>query len=160
MEIRSTRQGTVFSGPRSWWWIPAAALVLGSTVAAGMAAKSLGTVPAEVGVDVALSHGRNSALVLLSQVINFGTARRGRSCSCWPSVRTCSGSGEGRSRPPVDALGSLASETGASFPSGHTAFAVALVLAIAVVLARTTAHRVVVLTAGALLVVLVAFSWL
>ncbi|BAS16642.1 uncharacterized protein Cgl0966/cg1103 [Arthrobacter sp. Hiyo8] len=62
-------------------------------------------------------------------------------------------------RPPADAVGSLATPTGtSSFPSGHTAVALALVLAITIVLARTTTQRVAALTAGTLFVALVAFS--
>ncbi|BAS16643.1 hypothetical protein AHiyo8_49460 [Arthrobacter sp. Hiyo8] len=33
---------TLVPGLRSWWWIPAAALVFGGTVAAGMSAKGFG----------------------------------------------------------------------------------------------------------------------
>jgi membrane-associated phospholipid phosphatase len=185
MGSTSTPPDTVFPALRSWWWVPAAALVFAGAVAAGMAAKSLGLFAPELGVDMALSHGRNRALVVLSQAINYGIGPAGAVllvlaiCSyllwvrgrpvqalAFGSVVAAGRLGSsaakvlvGRSRPPAEAVGSLAAATGTnSFPSGHTAFAVALVLAIAVVLARSTAHRVVALTAGTLFVALVAFS--
>lgn len=64
-----------------------------------------------------------------------------------------------RSRPPADAAGSLVAEAGNnSFPSGHTAFAVSLVLAAVFVLARGTAQRLAALAAGSLFIAVVAFS--
>lgn len=176
---------TLVPALRSWWWIPVAALMFGGTVAAGMAAKGFGASAPELALDISLSHGRINVLVSLCQAINYGIGPVGAvllvlvigSYLAWirgrpvQALAFCSvvaagwlGSSAakilvGRPRPPADAVGSLATATGtSSFPSGHTAFALALVLALTIVLARSTTQRVAALTAGTLFVALVAFS--
>ncbi|WP_113990551.1 phosphatase PAP2 family protein, partial [Arthrobacter sp. Hiyo1] len=150
-----------------------------------MSAKGFGASAPELALDISLSHGRINVLVSLCQAINYGIGPVGAvllvlvigSYLAWVRGRPvqalafCSvvaagwlGSSAakilvGRPRPPADAVGSLATPTGtSSFPSGHTAVALALVLAITIVLARTTTQRVAALTAGTLFVALVAFS--
>lgn len=64
-----------------------------------------------------------------------------------------------RLRPPADATQALIAEAGHdSFPSGHTAFAAALVWGAILVLAQTRHQRTVAAVAGAVLVIVVAYS--
>lgn len=64
-----------------------------------------------------------------------------------------------RLRPPSDAVHALILETRAdSFPSGHTAFAASLSLAVVLVLARGRTQRLAAAAAGALFTAAVAFS--
>lgn len=64
-----------------------------------------------------------------------------------------------RLRPPADATQALIAEAGHdSFPSGHTAFAAALVWGAVLVLAQTRHQLTVTAVAGAVLVIVVAFS--
>ncbi|WP_434620394.1 phosphatase PAP2 family protein [Arthrobacter sp. A5] len=170
---------------RSWWWLVLAAAVAVLTLIAGLIAKSYGRTTPEIGVDVALSHGRNGALTGLSQDINVGIGPVGAVIllvaicllllilrrRLWPAVAfglivsvgwLSTEIGKimvGRLRPPVDLVHSLAPETGSdSFPSGHTAFAVALVWAFVVVVGRTQTQKAAMLAAGIIFVALVAFS--
>jgi membrane-associated phospholipid phosphatase len=180
----SERPGTIFPGLRSRWWVVAGALVFAGTVAAGFVEKSLGPSNPELGIDITLSRGRNRALVAVSEAIHYGFGPVGATilvfivCGylwfrdrpvqslAFGSVVTvgwlASALGKilvGRPRPPVDAARSLVAETGKnSFPSGHTAFAASLVLAITLVLAHSTAQRLAALVAGTLFVAVVAFS--
>lgn len=170
---------------RSWWWLPVAAVVYFGALAAGLIAKSYGLMAPELGVDVALSRGRNGALIGLSQAVNYSIGPAGAvlilliTCTFLLMIRrdplkalafgSVAGIGwissevaklvVGRLRPPVDAVHSLAPETGSnSFPSGHTAFAVALVWAVVFVIGRTTAQKTMLLASGAGFVAIVAFS--
>ncbi|MDQ6740409.1 MAG: phosphoesterase PA-phosphatase, partial [Actinomycetota bacterium] len=123
---------------RSWWWLVLAAAVAVLTLIAGLIAKSYGRTTPEIGVDVALSHGRNGALTGLSQDINVGIGPVGAVIllvaicllllilrrRLWPAVAfglivsvgwLSTEIGKimvGRLRPPVDLVHSLAPETG------------------------------------------------
>jgi len=162
VESAAEHPPTIFPALRSWWWIPLAAALFAATAAAGFAMKSLGPLAPELGVDIALSQGRNSALIAVSETIHFGFGpvgaviltiiicayllwSRGRPLPAvaFASVvamgwlaSTAAKVLVGRPRPPADATGALITETGHnSFPSGHTAFAVSLALAVFLVLA-------------------------
>lgn len=181
----SARRPMMFPALRSWWWVTVAASIFATTVAVGFVVKSFGPLAPELGIDVVLSHGRNSALVVLSEAIHFGFGPVGATALVvlicvhllWFRGRPVQALAFGsvvaagwlastagkilvsRSRPPADAAGSLILETGNnSFPSGHTAFAASLVLAISLVLARSAAQRLTALAAGTLFVAVVAFS--
>lgn len=170
---------------RSWWWVPVSVLLYGAALAGGLAAKSFGPFTPELGLDIALSHGRNGALIGLSQFINYGIGPPAAIalllgiCSwlLWgrgaPMQALAFGSvvavgwlsstlGKAlvsRSRPPADAVSALVPETRLdSFPSGHTAFAAALMLAAVIILARTKHQKLLGTVAGALFVALVGFS--
>jgi membrane-associated phospholipid phosphatase len=185
VESSSEHPNIIFPGLRSWWWATVAFSIFATTAAAGMVAKSFGPLAPELGLDISLSHGRNGALIAVSEVIHYGLGPagalvlvliicvyllwfRGRPVQAlaFGSVVAVGWLAStavkilvGRSRPPADATGSLIAETGNnSFPSGHTAFAVSLALAAALVLAHGTGQRLAVLAAGSLVVALVAFS--
>ncbi|MET3810424.1 phosphatase PAP2 family protein [Arthrobacter sp. UYEF3] len=185
MDSSLARRTTIFPGLQSWWWVTAAASVFAATAAAGMAAKSFGPLSPELGLVISLSHGRNSALVGLSEGIHYGLGpvgavtlvlaiclyllwfrRRPVQAVAFGSVVAAgwlaSSAGKalvGRSRPPGDVTAALIVETGHnSFPSGHTAFAVSLVLASVLVLARSKGQRLALLAAGSFFVAVVAFS--
>lgn len=172
-------------GLRSWWWIPAGIVIYAAAIAAGLTAKSFGPFTPELGLDIALSHGRNAALVGLSELINYGISPPGAIilllmvCSwlLWGKGRPVQAMAFGsvvavgwlsstvgkilvsRSRPPAEAVTALVPEARLdSFPSGHTAFATALALAFVIVVARTRAQRITAIALGAAGVVLVAFS--
>jgi membrane-associated phospholipid phosphatase len=176
---------TIFPGLRSWWWAAAGVFMFAGTVAAGFAAKSFGPWTPELDIDITLSHGRNSALIAVSEAIHHGLGPVGATilvliiCGylLWfrdgPVQAMAFGSvvavgwlastaGKilvSRSRPPSDVAGSLVPESGKySFPSGHTAFAASLVLAITLVLAHNTAQRLAALIGGTLFVAVVAFT--
>jgi undecaprenyl-diphosphatase len=160
-------------------------LIYGAALAGGLAAKSFGPFTPELSLDIALSRGRNAALVGLSQVINYGIGpagavamvlaicawlvwRKGRPLQAlaFGSLVTVGWLGStvgkilvSRARPPADAVSALVPETHLdSFPSGHTAFATALVLAAVIVLAGSNTQKRQVSAAGAVFVALVAFS--
>lgn len=185
MDSSSERRNMIFPALRSWWWVTVAASLFATTAAAGLVAKSFGPLAPELGLDISLSHGRNGALIVVSEAINYGLGptgavalvlivcayllwirRRPVQALAFGSVVAvgwlASAAGKtlvSRSRPPADATGSLIAETGNnSFPSGHTAFAVSLAVAVALVLTHSTAQRLTVLAAGSLFVAVVAFS--
>lgn len=185
MDSRPEQRHTIFPGLRAWWWITVALSVLATTAAAGMVAKSFGPLAPELGLDISLSHGRNGALVAVSEAIHYGLGPVGAvtlvlaiclyllgfrrnpvQAVAFGSVVAAGWLASsavkalvGRSRPPGEVTGALIAETGHnSFPSGHTAFAVSLVLAIVLVLARSRGQRLVLLAAGSLFVAVVAFS--
>jgi membrane-associated phospholipid phosphatase len=181
----SESPGTIFPGLRSWWWVAVAAFMFAGTVAAGFAAKSFGPLTPELEIDITLSHGRNSALIAVSEAIHHGLGPAGATilvlivCGylLWfrdgPVQAMAFGSVVAvgwlasmarkilvsRSRPPSDVAGSLVPESGNySFPSGHTAFAASLVLAITLVLAHNAAQRLAALIGGTRFVAGVAFT--
>jgi len=185
MDFRPEQRQTIFPGLRAWWWITVALSIFATTAAAGMVAKSFGPLAPELGLDISLSHGRNSALIGLSEAIHYGlgpvgavilvlaiclyllfSRRNPIQAVAFGSVVTAGWLASsavkalvGRSRPPGDVTGALIVETGHnSFPSGHTAFAVSLVLAAVLVLARTKGERLVLLAAGSVFAAVVAFS--
>ncbi|MET3720329.1 MULTISPECIES: phosphatase PAP2 family protein [unclassified Arthrobacter] len=185
MDSSPARRTTIFPGLQSWWWVTVAASLFATTAAAGMAAKSFGPLAPELGLDISLSHGRNSALIAVSEAIHYGLGPAGALALViticgyllWSRRRPVQALAFGsvvavgwlastagkilvsRSRPPAEATGALIAETGNnSFPSGHTAFAVALALAAVLVLAHGAGQRLAVLAAGSLFVAIVAFS--
>jgi membrane-associated phospholipid phosphatase len=185
MDHSSQPGNMIFPALRSWWWVVLAAFLFAATCAAGSVAKSFGPRAPELGLDVSLSHARNGALMAVSEAIHYGLGTtgavalvliiggyllwaRGRPVQAlaFGSVVAVGWLGStaakvlvGRSRPPADVTGSLIAETGnTSFPSGHTAFAASLALAIALVLVHGTAQRLAALATGSLFVALVAFS--
>ncbi len=169
----------------SWWWIALAAAVFAAAVAVGLIVKSAGTMTPELGVDVALSQDRNPVLTGVSLAINIGLGPAGAviilSLVClfllvirrnlmlalafgsvvsvgWLSSEVGKRLVE-RIRPPDGAVHALIAEHGTdSFPSGHTAFAVALVWAVVLVIGGTSGRQGLLLGAGAVFVALVAFS--
>lgn len=185
MDSRPEQRNTIFPGLRAWWWITVALSIFATTAGAGMVAKSFGPLAPELGLDISLSHGRNSALVALSEAIHYGLGPAGAvtlvlaiclyllffrrepvQAVAFGSVVAAGWLASsavkalvGRSRPPGDVTRSLITETGNnSFPSGHTAFAVSLVLAAVLVLARGRGQRIALLSAGSLFAAVVAFS--
>ncbi|WP_427017330.1 phosphatase PAP2 family protein [Pseudarthrobacter sp. P1] len=170
---------------RSWWCVPFAALIYALTLTAGFAVKAGGTLASEVGGEVTLSQGRTPALVGLSMFIHYAIGPVGAvlillasflilflvrhdplKALAFVSVAGIGWAGSeaakflvGRPRPPADAVHALVSESGAtSFPSGHTAFAVALVWAVVLVIGRGSGQKAALMVAGAAFVTLVAFS--
>lgn len=185
MDSPAEHRNTIFPGLRSWWWLTVALSIFVATAAAGMTAKSLGPLAPELALDIFLSHGRNKVLIAVSEAIHYGLGPAGALvlvlmiCGylLWFRRRPVQALAFGsvvavgwlastavkilvsRSRPPADVTGALIAETGNnSFPSGHTAFAVALALAATLVLAHGTGQRLAVLAAGSLFVAVVAFS--
>ncbi|WP_238703519.1 MULTISPECIES: phosphatase PAP2 family protein [unclassified Arthrobacter] len=185
VDLAASRQPGTSLGLRSWWWIPAGIVIYAAAVAGGLTAKSFGPFTPELGLDIALSHGRSAALVGISELINFGISPPGAIilslllCSWlwWGKGRPLQAAAFGsvvavgwlsstagkilvsRSRPPGEAVTALVPETRLdSFPSGHTAFAMAMALAFVIVVARTRAQRIIAVGLGAAGVALVAFS--
>lgn len=169
----------------SWWWSGLGVIIFSATVAAGLIIKSAGPRASELGVDIGLSQDRNPVPTFLSLAINYGLGPAGAVIliaiiclglfmtrrSMVPVVAFAwvvaigwlsSELGKhlvGRLRPPADAVHALISERGVdSFPSGHTAFAVALALAFILVVARTRRARGWAMAVGVVFVAMVAFS--
>ncbi len=170
---------------RSWLWIMPAAVLYLAGLGLGLLAKSMGRTTPELGVDVELSHGRSAVLTGFSEVINYVLAPAGTIVLlvlifCWMAWRrrrplqalaftsvaavgwlssTVAKQVVSRPRPPADAVSALVRETQLdSFPSGHTAVAVSLALAVVLVVARNRAKRLLAGVAGLVFVALVAFS--
>ncbi|MFQ4149546.1 phosphatase PAP2 family protein [Arthrobacter sp. LAPM80] len=170
---------------RSWWWLVVGAIVWAVTVAAGMAIKDSGPKIAELEVDTALAQDRNPALTALSLAVHYGLGPAGAviilllSCLFLTVARRnlagaltfatvvsigwlASEVGKrivGRLRPPSDAVQALIPEHGMdSFPSGHTAFAVALAVAFVLVVARTPRAKMLAIAVGTVFVAVVAFT--
>jgi undecaprenyl-diphosphatase len=175
----------MFHGLRSWWWEAVGAVIYVATIWAGFVLTSLGQSDPEFGIDVALSSGRDGALVALSECIHYvfgpvgATAlvivicvyliwfrRRPVQSLAFASViiagwlaSTAAKILVARPRPPLPSTDALITETGNnSFPSGHTAFAAAFVLAVTLVLANGKAQQVAALVGGTVFVAAVAFT--
>lgn len=181
----STAQLHPWPSLHSWWWSGLGAIVFAATVALGLLIKSGGARIAELGVDTGLSHDRNPALTTISLAVHYGLGPVGAIAllllcclgllllrrSIVPVLAFASVVSIGwlssevgkhlvaRMRPPAEAVQALIAEHGTdSFPSGHTAFAVALVWAFVLVVARSGRARAWTLAVGVVFVALVAFS--
>lgn len=181
----STAQLHPWPSLRSWWWSGLGAIIFAATVAAGLFIKNAGARTAELGVDIGLSHDRNPVLTVISLAIHYGLGPVGAIVllllcflGLWMLRRSIvpalafgsvvsigwlsSEAGKhlvARIRPPADAVQALIPEHGMdSFPSGHTAFAVALVWAFVLVVSRTGRARMWTLAAGVVVIAWVAFS--
>lgn len=160
-------------------------MIFAATVVVGVLLKGGGPRVAELGVDIQLSQERNPVVNFLSLAIHYGLGPVGalsllvliclglllqrRSVVPVYAFGWVVGIGwlaaevgkrlVGRIRPPADAVQALIHEHGMdSFPSGHTAFAVALAWAFVLVVARTRRARVWAMAAGVVFVAVVAFS--
>ena len=181
----STTTSQLWPCLRSWWWSGLGAMIFAATIAVGLLIKTAGPRAAELGVDIQLTQERNPILSFLSLAIHYGLGPAGAIALL---TLTCLGlfllrrsvvpvfacgwvvgigwlSSElgkrlvARIRPPADAVQALIPEHGMdSFPSGHTAFAVALAWAFVLVVARTRRARIWAVTVGAIFVAVVAFS--
>ncbi|MDZ4062355.1 phosphatase PAP2 family protein [Pseudarthrobacter sp. J1763] len=170
---------------RSWWLLPLSILLLALTVSMGVLAKTFGSPGPDLDVDVSLSHDRSPALTTLATIINAVLSPAGNviilALVCLilmfvlrrPLTALAFGSTVAagwlsseigkvtvaRLRPPGAVTHALITENGYdSFPSGHTAFAVALVWGAVLVLARTPAQRVVTAVVGGIFAAVVALS--
>ncbi|WP_285245765.1 phosphatase PAP2 family protein [Pseudarthrobacter sp. fls2-241-R2A-127] len=178
-------RGEIFPALRSWRWAAAGAVLFVATVVAGDFIKSSGPSVPELGIDAALSRGRDTVLLALSEAIHYGFGPVGSTtlvvliCLYLAFFRrrpvqslafalviiggwlaaTSAKVLVGRPRPPADVTDPMIIETGNnSFPSGHTAFAVSLALAVILVLTESKVQRAIALAGGALFVALVGFS--
>ena len=181
----SATQRHAWPSPSSWWWCGIGASIFAATVLLGLLINNAGSRAAELGVDIGLSHDRTPALTTISLAIHYGLGPVGAitllvlCClgllmmrrSIVPAFAFGSVVSIGwlasevgkrlvaRMRPPADTVQALVQERGLdSFPSGHTAFAVALVWAFLLVVARTRRERMWTLAAGVVFVAWVAFS--
>lgn len=170
---------------RSWWWSAAGVWLYAATLWVGSALTLLGQRNPEIAVDVALADSPVPALVILSEGIHYAFGPVGASalvviiCAylLWIRKKPAQalafalivGSGwlaatlakmlVARPRPSAASLHPVIAETGYnSYPSGHTAFAAAFVVAVVLVLARSRKAQLASLGAGAVFVVVVAFS--
>ncbi|MDJ0319932.1 phosphatase PAP2 family protein [Pseudarthrobacter sp. PS3-L1] len=186
MSERSLR-GTLplYARVRSWILLPVGVALLILTLTLGLVAKSFGSSGPDIGVDVGLSEIRNPLLNALAVGVHVGLGPVGAViilgviCVWLLFVRraplqsfafgsiTAVGwlSSEigkftvGRLRPPAVLVHPLVIESGRdSFPSGHTAFAASLSLAIILVLTRPGMWRRWIIFAGVIFTVLVALS--
>jgi undecaprenyl-diphosphatase len=161
-----------------------AAVLFALTLLLGLTAKSLGQATPELAVDVEMSQDRNPVLDLMAlglhelfdpragiviiavlcvwlavvrrsplRALAFGSI----TCIGWFSS-TLGKITVNRLRPPTEAVHALVTETGNSFPSGHTALAASLAWAFALVLARQGAQRILATIIGAMVTVAVALS--
>jgi undecaprenyl-diphosphatase len=175
----------MFPRLRSWWWAAVGAVLYVATIWAGFAVTSPGQFDPEFGIGIALTSGRDGTLVALSEGIHYvfgpvGTTalvivicvyliwfrRRPVQSLAFASViiagwlaSTAAKILVARPRPPAPSTGALITETGNnSFPSGHTAFAAAFVLAVTLVLANGRAQQLTALVGGTVFVAVVAFT--
>lgn len=152
---------------QSWLWVPAGAALFAAAILLGTVAASYGPYTPELSVDAAMGRHRSPVLasaalavhyvlgpvggiVLLAVVCGWLLLRRGPlhaaafgsiTAAGWLSS-TAVKALVGRLRPPPQAVHALVAETRPdSFPSGHTAFAFSLSLAVVLVLARTVRQR-------------------
>ena len=170
---------------RSWWWSGLGICILATTIVVGLFIRDAGPRATELEVDIQLSHERNPVLNFLSLAVHYGLGPVGAvallilSClglfflrrSVVPALAFGWVVGIGwisselgkhlvaRIRPPADAVQALIHENAMdSFPSGHTAFAVAFTWACIIVVARTRRARGWTMAAGVVFVAMVAFS--
>ncbi|WP_211881860.1 phosphatase PAP2 family protein [Pseudarthrobacter albicanus] len=170
---------------RSWWLLPASALLFASALTIGILAKLYGSPGPDLAWDESLIPGRTTAqtgpalalntlfspggniiiLLLTCLVLAFGL-RKPLTALAFGSLASAgwlsSEIGKlsvARLRPPASATQALVMETGNnSFPSGHTAFAASVAWAVVLVLARTRTQRTITAIGGALLAVAVGLS--
>ncbi|GAA4372863.1 phosphatase PAP2 family protein [Paeniglutamicibacter cryotolerans] len=172
-------------GFAAWWLAPIGIVLFAAALLLGIVAKGAGPLAPELGVDIALSHERNPLLNALALCINAALSPVGGAlilavlcCAVAfllrrPLQALAFGStasigwlsaeigkfGVSRIRPPGDATRALILESGAdSFPSGHTAFAVAIVWAIVAVSATAGRRRWILLGLGSVFVAVVGCS--
>ncbi|MDJ0357420.1 phosphatase PAP2 family protein [Paenarthrobacter sp. PH39-S1] len=170
---------------RSWWLLPGSVILLVLTLSLGVLAKSFGSPGPDLDADVGLSHDRSPALTTIATIINGVLSPAGNvvilAVVCLilmfllrrPLTALAFGSTVAagwlsseigkitvsRLRPPGSVTHALILENGHdSFPSGHTAFAVALVWGAVLVLARTPRQRTVTAVVGGIFAVMVALS--
>ncbi|MEZ2390219.1 phosphatase PAP2 family protein [bacterium RCC_150] len=170
---------------RSWWLLPVSVILLALTVSLGLLAKSAGSSGPDLDLDVSLIKDRSPALTALATIINtvFSPAgnlvilafvclllavvlRRPLAALAFGSTVAAgwlsSEIGKiivARQRPPGAMTQALIVESGHdSFPSGHTAFAAALVWGAVLILAHTRIQRAVTGVIGGVFAVVVALS--
>ncbi|MDQ0118396.1 phosphatase PAP2 family protein [Pseudarthrobacter sp902506025] len=170
---------------RSWWWSAAGFWLYAATLWVGSALTLLGQRNPEQTIGVALAGSRDAGLVVFSEGIHvaFGpigaTALVAVICAYLLWIRKKPAQALGfalvvaagwlastlaktivaRPRPSGAALHPAITETGYnSYPSGHTAFAAAFVMAVTLVLARSRKAQAASLSVGAVFVAVVAFS--
>jgi undecaprenyl-diphosphatase len=171
---------------RTWWLLPVSAILFVLTLSMGVLAKRYGSPGPDLNVDISLIPDRNPALTTLATIINdalspagnvvilalsclilmFGGLRRPLTALAFGSTVAVgwlsSEIGKitvARLRPPGSVTHALILETGSdSFPSGHTAFAAALVWGAVLVLARTPTQRAVTAVVGGIFAIMVAVS--
>lgn len=170
---------------RSWWLLPVSVILLVFTLSMGILAKRFGSPGPDLNVDVSLIPDRSPALTALATIINDVLSPAGNvvifALLClilmfWlrrPLTALAFGSTVAagwlsseigkitvaRLRPPGAVTHALIPENGSdSFPSGHTAFAAALVWGIVLVLARTPTQRAVTAVFGGIFAIMVALS--
>lgn len=155
---------------RSWRLVPVALALFILSIILGLVMKSFGPRSSDLSWDVGLSHERSgpvnalalgidylfsppgavTLLLLTCLVLMFGLKRPlaalalGSIISVGWLAAVAGKVAVARLRPPGDLTHALITETGyASFPSGHTAFAVSIAWAVILVLARTRRQRIV-----------------
>lgn len=170
---------------RSWWLLPASIVLFAATLALGILANRFGSPGPDLNVEVGLIPDRNPILTALAFTIDAVLAPAGNvvilALLCLilmfllrrPLLALAFGStvavgwvsselgkvAVARLRPPGSVTHALILENGTdSFPSGHTAFAAALVWGAILILARTTAQRIITVVVGGLFAVMVATS--
>ncbi|MBT1004010.1 phosphatase PAP2 family protein [Paenarthrobacter sp. DKR-5] len=170
---------------RSWFVLAAGTVLFALSLLLGFVSKSYGAASPDLAVDVELGESRAPVLSAGSLIIHFligppaavaiiaavsawlmWVAREPMKSLAFGSVTAAgwlsSGIGKftvARLRPPTDAVHALLIETRAdSFPSGHTAFAASLSLAVILVLANNRNQRLTAAAAGVLFTGVVALS--
>ncbi len=170
---------------RSWWLLPVSVILLAFTLSLGVLAKSFGSPGPDLNVDVGLIKDRSPALTTLATMINYALSPAGNviilALLCLilmfllrrPLTALAFGSTVAagwlsseigkitvsRLRPPGTVTHALLVENGHdSFPSGHTAFAAALVWGAVLILARTPIQRAITAIVGGIFAAMVAMS--
>ncbi len=170
---------------RSWWLLPVSVVLFVFTLSMGVWATRFGSPGVDLNVDVSLIADRNQTLTALALFINalltpmgnviilavvcvvlmFVLRRPLTALAFGSTVAVGWVSSEigkvavARLRPPGSLTHALILENGRdSFPSGHTAFAAALVWAAILILARTPSQRAITAVIGGLFALSVASS--
>lgn len=170
---------------RSWWLLPASVILFAITFLVGLLAKRYGSPGPDLSLDVSIIPDRTTVLsglalavnsvlspagnvvilLLICLVIMFVLRRPLTSLAFGSTVAVGWVSSEAgkiavaRLRPPTAATHALLLETGhSSFPSGHTAFAAALVWGAVLILARTPGQRAITAIIGVMFAVSVGLS--